>query len=103
MLSSKVFPIPKYLGACGRIIVEEHKGQRLSNFYYADWRIRANISIQLLKAAEVFTKEHDLFRFYLTDISPDNIVVDADMIIAFVDLENIIITSRIASGMLISC
>ncbi|KAF2898964.1 hypothetical protein ILUMI_07225 [Ignelater luminosus] len=98
ILSSKVFPIPKYLGACGRIIVEENRGQMLSNFYYADWQIRTNISVQLLKAAEVFTEKHDLFRFYLTDISPDNIAVDANMTITFVDLENIIITNHLASG-----
>lgn len=52
------------------------------------------IAVQLLELAEKFTDGHLDFRFYLTDVSPDNVAVDSDLKVSFIDLENAIINSK---------
>ena len=88
------WPVAKYLGACGRIIVEEYAGQMLYTYYSAPWIQRANFAHQLLVAAHNFTYSHLNFSFYLTDVSPDNIAVDGNGKIKFLDLENIILVDK---------
>ncbi|KAJ9585287.1 hypothetical protein L9F63_002917 [Diploptera punctata] len=88
------WPVAKYLGACGRIIVEEYVGQMLYTYYAAPWIQRASFAHQLLVAAYNFTYSHLNFSFYLTDISPDNIAVDANGRIKFVDLENVVVVDK---------
>lgn len=53
--------------------------------------------MDLLKAAYNFTNKHPAFRFYLTDISSDNIAVTEEYKVKFIDLENIIITDKHSS------
>lgn len=86
--------MPKYYGACGRLIVEEYCGQTLNSIRDDSWFRRAEVALELLLAAEEFTHNHPQFRFYLTDISADNIVVTADNKIKFIDWENVIIADK---------
>lgn len=88
------WPVPKYFGACGRIIIEEYVGLSLIDYYDKPWIQRARIASSLLNAAYKFTFENENFGFYLTDISPDNIAVDDKDIAKFIDLENIIIVDK---------
>ncbi|KAK9882528.1 hypothetical protein WA026_021875 [Henosepilachna vigintioctopunctata] len=88
------WPVPKYYGACGLIIMESHCGYNLNSFEGHSWTDRATIAINIINAAEDFTKTHELFSLYLTDISPDNIVVNEDLNVCFVDLENGILQMR---------
>jgi hypothetical protein len=42
----------------------------------------------------MFTFRNEQFGFYLTDISYDNIAVDADDVAKFIDLEHIIVVDK---------
>lgn len=89
------WPVPRFYGACGRCIIVENGGIPLGELESLNWYDRAYISYQLLELAEQFTFGHDLFRLYLTDISPDNIVVNMDNLkVKFVDLEHGILKKK---------
>nr|XP_031828499.1 divergent protein kinase domain 2A isoform X1 [Nomia melanderi] len=88
------WPVPKYLGACGRIIIEEYVGLPLTAYYYKPWIQRAKITSSLLNAAYILTYQNNDFSFYLTDISADNIAVDSNNIAKFIDLENVIVVDK---------
>ncbi|XP_063229062.1 divergent protein kinase domain 2A-like isoform X2 [Bacillus rossius redtenbacheri] len=90
------WPVPRYLGACGRIAVQEYAGDMLTSHHGAPWLSRASMAYQLLSAAEQFTSGHPHFRFYLTDVSPDNIAVDPAGVVRFVDLENVVVLDKAA-------
>lgn len=88
------WPVPKYFGACGRIIIEEYIGLPLSDCYDKSWIQRVKIASSLLNAAYMFTFKNKKFSFYLTDVSADNIAVDHENVAKFIDLENIIIVDK---------
>ncbi|XP_012232214.2 divergent protein kinase domain 2A [Linepithema humile] len=89
------WPVPKYFGACGRIVMEEYVGLPLSSYYDKPWIQRAKIVSSLLNAAYMFTFKDEKFGFYLTDISVDNIAIDHMKSEAkFIDLENIIVVDK---------
>nr|CAD7431197.1 unnamed protein product [Timema monikensis] len=88
------WPVPKYYGACGRVVVEEFAGNMLTAHHHSPWLSRADMARQLLIAAKQFTVRHTYFRFYLTDVSPDNIAVDSSGRLRFVDLENVIVVDK---------
>lgn len=81
--------IPVIYGACGFIVVEEYCGLPLNHFSQSKWEVRAFLAFQLMEAALEFTNSNP--RLYLTDISPDNIAVDDNFKLRFVDLENLIL------------
>ncbi|KAF5277707.1 hypothetical protein FQR65_LT03687 [Abscondita terminalis] len=93
------WPVPFYFGACGRLIVESHCGKNLNAFADYDWYLRSKLALQLLRAVKNFTESHQEFRFYLTDISPDNIAIDASMKLTFIDLENVVIAGKTNSSL----
>lgn len=62
MLNYEEYPIAKHLGFCGRLYAQSYMGETINKFYSSDWKIRANITIQLLNAAFVFTFKHEMFR-----------------------------------------
>ncbi|KAK0093114.1 hypothetical protein PV326_014276 [Microctonus aethiopoides] len=88
------WPVPKYYGACGRIIIESYVGLPLTFYYNEPWLRRAKIALYLLEAAQMFTFGNDDYAFYLTDISADNIAIDNYDKPKFVDLENIFILNK---------
>lgn len=88
------WPVPRYLGACGRLTVQTDCGTPINALENANWFKRARIAHQLLVAAKNFTFDHDKFRFYFTDISPDNIVVSSEIMLSFIDLENVILSLK---------
>lgn len=90
--------MPKYLGACGRLIVQEYVGFPLTTYYYEPWIRRAKIASSLLGAARMLTFRNPDFGFYLTDLSPDNIAITPDDEAKFIDLENIIIVDKNVSA-----
>lgn len=85
------WPVPKIYGACGRLIVEKFCGQTLTHLINLSWNKRVYLSMKILHMAYKFTMDHETFRIYLTDISSDNIAVDADLNVYFVDLEHVIL------------
>lgn len=74
--------------------MEEYAGEMLTSYHNAPWLQRAHLAYQLLIAAHNFTDSHPYFGFYLTDMSADNIAVDAQGRLRFVDLENVIVLDR---------
>lgn len=97
------WPVPKYLGSCGRTIVSEYCGEMLTDRAQDAWHVRAYIAYQLLSAAFNFTYNHPLFSFYFTDIIPDNVGVTSAGEVCFFDLENIIIVEKNTTGMYFMC
>ncbi|KAG5898945.1 hypothetical protein JTB14_004668 [Gonioctena quinquepunctata] len=85
------FPFPHFYGFCGRLAIEENCGEPLNNIENHLWFDRAYVAYQILQAAKNFTESHSSFRLYLTDISPDNIVVGRDLKVSFIDLENAVL------------
>lgn len=85
------FPVPEYLGACGRIVAVADAGVRLGTMDNEPWMQRASYAVQLLRAAQLLTDGHDTYRIYLTDVSPDNIAIDKHGRLSIIDLENIIL------------
>lgn len=92
------WPVPKLFGYCGQTVIVENAGEPLNSIENYDWYQRAYVAYQILVAAHNFTENHKLFRLYLTDISPDNIVVNQKLQIRFVDLENVVIKAKIRSA-----
>lgn len=93
------WPVPKLFGYCGRSIVVENCGIPLNEISSFSWYDRAYVALQLLNAAEKFTFDHDTFRMYLLDISPDNIVVNPlNLRVAFVDLEHVLLQKKSISN-----
>lgn len=90
--------VPKLYGFCGRLVVVENTGQPLNQIENFSWFARAYVAYQILQAVDNFTRNHKTFRLYLTDISPDNIVVDQDLKVTFVDLENAILKKKAVNG-----
>ncbi|XP_018574247.1 deleted in autism protein 1 homolog isoform X2 [Anoplophora glabripennis] len=90
--------VPKLYGYCGRLVVVQNAGQPLSEIESFNWFDRSYVAYQILQSVNNFTKNHDIFRIYLTDISPDNIAVNQDLQITFIDLENAILKKKVAGG-----
>lgn len=88
------WPVPKFYGFCGRMVVEEYAGINLNLVQHYNWFDRAYIGLQIMWLAKKFTGNHNTFRLYLTDISPDNIVVDSRLKVSIVDLENVILKAK---------
>lgn len=92
--NQQAFPVPEYLGACGRIVAVADAGARLGTMDNEPWIQRASYAVQLLRAAQLLTDGHDTYRIYLTDVSPDNIAVDKQGKLSIIDLENIILALK---------
>lgn len=58
--------MPRYWGACGRVIVEEAVGNTLDTFLDADWTFRVDLSLQLLNMIDMFVVSNNTSRFLLT-------------------------------------
>ncbi|KAJ1531008.1 hypothetical protein ONE63_005840 [Megalurothrips usitatus] len=93
------WPVPRYVGACGRIVVTLNAGEPLLDHFDKSWPERAGLALQLLLAADRFTYSHPQFAFYLLDISADNIVVNNEGKLSFVDLEHTLIVDRHPSSL----
>ncbi|XP_062560553.1 uncharacterized protein LOC134224916 [Armigeres subalbatus] len=95
MLHERGFPVPKLVFQGGFTVVETYEGQSLVNFYDNSLNVRLMIANELIKASLKFTNGYNGFRFYLTDMSLDNIVVrilsSKEVKLSFVDLNNVII------------
>lgn len=113
------FAVPGLLGHAGLVAVVEDAGRRLAEFYGREFGVRAPIARQLLLAGIRFTVgvegfryggKHEVVhgfdltacvsRFYLTDVTADNVVVsiedDEQMRVAFVDLDSVIVVDSSA-------
>ncbi|GJQ86582.1 hypothetical protein Trydic_g7818 [Trypoxylus dichotomus] len=89
--SDKSWPVPNYYGSCGRLAVVENRGLTLLRKIKLPWVDRAYLALQLLEGAKNFTFDYPQLRFYLTDISADNIAVDDALKLTFIDLENMVV------------
>ena len=86
------WPFPEYLGACGRVIVEEYVGLNLAEWLpRASWQEKVKVAAAMLKMAEKFTDGINGFRLYPTDVSIYNLAVSRDGAVKMVDGENIVI------------
>lgn len=90
-------PIPKYLGACGDIIIEDYKGLPLTDFLTSSFERRVFLAVKLLKLAHKFTFEIPEYRFYFTDMSHYNLAVDSYGNVTLVDLDSVIIFDKQSS------
>ena len=86
------WPFAKYVGACGRFVVEEYVGPSLSDWLpSASSMDKIDAALQLLLMAELLTVGKSEFAMYWTDWSLFNIAVDQQHRLKIVDTENIIV------------
>ena len=86
------WPFPVYLGACGRLVVEENVGPTLDQWLpSAHWVDRVHSALQLLSIAKQFTLGVSGLRLYLTDLSLYNVAVDPQKSLRIIDGGNIVI------------
>uniref|UniRef100_A0AAG5DQL2 FAM69 protein-kinase domain-containing protein n=1 Tax=Anopheles atroparvus TaxID=41427 RepID=A0AAG5DQL2_ANOAO len=102
-LRGGLFPVPKLLLLFGFSTIESFDGEPLNNFYDRPLLVRIRIARELIRAAISFTTGIEGFRFFLTDLTPDNVVVrlgndPKDVAISIVDLDNVIIVDSLADG-----
>ncbi|XP_055623113.1 uncharacterized protein LOC129766564 [Toxorhynchites rutilus septentrionalis] len=95
ILARMKFPVPKLIFQGGFTIVESYEGDSLAYFYDSPFRLRLEIANQIINAIYRLTEGDSHFRFYLTDIQPDNIAVKmlpgGDVKVTFVDVDNVVI------------
>ncbi|EDS39860.1 conserved hypothetical protein [Culex quinquefasciatus] len=95
LFDGRGFPVPKVIFQGGFQLFESFDGDALVNFYDSSLNIRLRIAKELIQASFLFTEGVNGFRFYLTDINPDNIAVQAQpsgsFQVSFIDLDNVII------------
>uniref|UniRef100_A0A182JPL1 PIP49_C domain-containing protein n=1 Tax=Anopheles christyi TaxID=43041 RepID=A0A182JPL1_9DIPT len=86
--------VPKLLHKRGFTIIESYEGKALEHYYDYPLVTRMRIASELIKAAFKFTEGVHGFRVYLTDLNPDNVVVNLDgnhVQVSIVDLDNVIL------------
>lgn len=92
----EVLPVPRYFGACGRVVIEEFAGRPLSHYKEEPWPVRAGLALQLLRIADAMTKSQ--IRIYLTDPSADNFAVDREGTVRIIDVENVVLVDSQQKG-----
>ncbi|XP_041782760.1 uncharacterized protein LOC121599201 isoform X2 [Anopheles merus] len=90
------FYVPKLLHTFGFSIIESYAGKTLEHYYDFPLVTRMRIAAELIKAAFKFTEGIHGFRVFLTDINPDNVVVNVkndskQVYVSIVDLDNVIL------------
>ncbi|KAL4708663.1 hypothetical protein ACJJTC_008189 [Scirpophaga incertulas] len=91
---SKGWRVPAFGGVCGRLEVVAYEGEPLSTLRHVAWHRRLKYANDILAAAMDFTFKHDRFRFYFMDWSLDNIVVNENDGITFIDLEDVVVLDK---------
>ncbi|KAL1397163.1 hypothetical protein pipiens_009967 [Culex pipiens pipiens] len=77
LFDGRGFPVPEVIFQGGFQLFESFDGDALVNFYDSSLNTRLRIAKELIQASFRFTEGVNGFRFYLTDINPDNIAVQA--------------------------
>lgn len=88
---------PRFIGTCGRVIVEDYVGLTLTEQGDEPWIVRADYARQLLEMAQQFSS--GTFALYLTDVSLDNFAVGDDGSVKVIDAENIVIVDTTSRGL----
>lgn len=88
------WPVPEYIGSCGRIALVENSGKTIQSYLNHPWLFRVHIVEELLWMAHNFTFSNPNFGVYLRDVSPDNIVIDSNMKTRIIDLEHVIVVDK---------
>ncbi|XP_058457254.1 uncharacterized protein LOC131434517 [Malaya genurostris] len=95
LLNENNLRAPKFMFQGGFTLVESFDGDRLTNFYSSSIKTRLTIANELVNAILSITDGFDGFRFYLTDINPDNIAIKLQsndtVMVSFIDVNNIIV------------
>ncbi|XP_046333377.2 divergent protein kinase domain 2A-like [Haliotis rufescens] len=94
--ASEGWPFPEYYGACGRFMMVEDTGRPLGDFFHASFEKRADIAYQIMKIADKMTINEEQFALYWTDLTYENLSVDAAGKVKVIDLENIIVVDLMA-------
>ncbi|XP_008478262.1 deleted in autism protein 1 homolog [Diaphorina citri] len=92
--ASHGWPVPHFYGSCGRLVIVENCGTRISSLMDSDWCHRAKLARDILHLAHNLTYLHDRLSVYLTDVSLDNLVVSEEGVVKIVDLEHTIVVDR---------
>ncbi|XP_058834418.1 uncharacterized protein LOC131691791 [Topomyia yanbarensis] len=86
---------PEPVFQMGFTLAESFDGDSLANFYSSSLKTRLTIANELISAILSITAGLDGFRFYLTDINPDNIAIQflssGNVKVSFIDINNVIV------------
>ncbi|XP_046810798.1 uncharacterized protein LOC111688262 isoform X2 [Lucilia cuprina] len=72
LLEQHNFPVPKTFKVCGFTLYQQYAGQDLYHYYQMEFPLKLEISKQLLQAALKFSYGFNNYRFYITDLTADN-------------------------------
>ncbi|XP_061397831.1 uncharacterized protein LOC133333530 [Musca vetustissima] len=92
LLYSRDFLVPKTQGVCGFTIYQEYAGQDLWHYYRENFFLKLEIAKQLLLASVKFSHGFGDYRFYITDLTADNVVYSVpENRLSFVDLDTLFV------------
>ncbi|XP_037812126.1 uncharacterized protein LOC119603914 [Lucilia sericata] len=92
LLEQQNFPVPKTYKVCGFTLYQQYAGQDLYHYFQMEFPLKLEISKQLLQAALKFSYGFKNYRFYITDLTADNMVYDTiKNKLYFIDLDTLFI------------
>ncbi|XP_065368687.1 divergent protein kinase domain 2A [Calliphora vicina] len=98
LLKQQNFAVPETYAVCGFTLYQQYAGEDLYNYFNMDFPLKLEISKQLLQAALKFSHGFNNYRFYITDLTADNIVYDQiNNKLYFIDLDTIFIVNSAKS------
>ncbi|XP_070535625.1 divergent protein kinase domain 2A-like [Ptychodera flava] len=92
-----VWPVPFYIGECGRVIITEHTGRPLRHFFGDSWSQRVNLSLQLLDMVNKFLKEDSDWLVLLGDFHHSNFAVTDSGRLVLTNLKDVLIVDKYES------
>ncbi|KAH8238733.1 hypothetical protein KR038_008234 [Drosophila bunnanda] len=91
-LHSLDFPVPRPYGSCGFTHFQEDAGRPLTHYPEKEEAVRLDVARQVLELSLKLTFGFADFRFYLTDLTADNLVYDeASGKVTIVDVDSLIL------------
>ncbi|XP_077994097.1 divergent protein kinase domain 2A-like [Glandiceps talaboti] len=91
---STIWPLPFYIGECGRIIVVENPGKPLIQFFNDTWEQRVSLSLQLLDLIDKFFKDNSDWLLLFTDFHYSNFAVTESGRVILTKLKDVLIIDK---------
>nr|XP_006819942.1 PREDICTED: deleted in autism protein 1 homolog [Saccoglossus kowalevskii] len=88
------WPFPRYIGECGRLVIVEHAGTPLREFYDAPWVDRARLVLDVFDVVDRLQRLSPDWSILFTDLHSDNFAVSPSGELVIVDLEDILVLDK---------
>ncbi|XP_035667603.1 divergent protein kinase domain 2A-like [Branchiostoma floridae] len=92
--AEEYWPFPKYIGACGRVILVESGGKLLGSAIESPWKERANIALQVLEMIDKFRNGDPKWVVMFVDFRYDNFAVNNYGRLTLIDFDDVMLIDR---------